>query len=169
MIKKWLFALTRIIIASFSFFLGNLSTVDPVQISGNGNPALLFIPILLILALFIVNDWIKVIKFSNFNYRTLFVFLFTIGIALFFRYEHQVDEFHERKDYVQQVVIEREYKISDPLYLEQVTGIKYTYMSNQLFNFNTFFMYILLTLAIAIIYVLWTRRSVSTSSTSSSI
>lgn len=169
MIKKWLFALSRITIASFAFYLGNLSTVDPVQISGNGNPALLFIPILLLLALFIVNDWVKVIKFFNFNARTLFLLLFIVVIALFFIYEQQVDEFYERKDYVQQVVIEREYKITDPLFLERVTGITYTYMSNQLFNLNTFVMYILLTLATAIMSVFWTRRRSPISSTSSSI
>ncbi|KGI84893.1 MULTISPECIES: hypothetical protein [unclassified Exiguobacterium] len=168
MIKQWLFALSRITIASLAFYLGNLSTVDPVQISGNGNPALLFIPILLLLALFIMNDWIKVMKFFNSNSRILLPLLFIIGIALFFIYEQQVDNYHERKEYVQQVVIEREYKITDPLFLERVTGITYTYMSNQLFNLNTFVIYILLTLAMAIMYVLWTRRRSPISSPSSS-
>lgn len=167
MIKQWLFALSRIVLTSLAFYLGNLSTVEPVQISGNGNPALLFIPILLLLALFIMNDWIKVMKFFNFNSRILLPLLFIIGTALFFIYEQQVDDFHERKEYVQQVVIEREYKISDPLYLDRVTGIKHTYMSNQLFNVNTFVMYMLMTAAIAIMYVIRTRRRSAVSSTSS--
>ena len=164
MIKKWFFALCRITIVLLSFFIGNLSTVHPVQISGNGNPALLFIPILLFLALFIVNDWIKMLKYLNPKSISLIVLLFIIAIALSIGYNLQVDEFYERKDYVQQVVLERENGMSDPLYLKRVTGIKSTYMSNQLFNFNTLIMYFLLTISIAIIYILWTRREVATSS-----
>lgn len=94
--------------------------------------------------------------------------LFIIGFDLFFVYEQQVDDFYERKEYVQQVVIEQEYKITNRLFHESVTDITYTYMSNQLFNLNTFVIYIRLTLAMAIMYVSLTRRRSPISSTPSS-
>lgn len=141
------------------FYLGNLITVNPLQISGNGNPALLALPILLFLMLFIVAGWMGLIM--NWSTRILLAGVTIIPAFLYVAYRYQANEFDTYRTYVKHVVMNQEGRGADWNYVDSITSNVFSiYMNNQLFNVNTFFMYIGLTLWIGIVLILLQRSNV---------
>lgn len=148
----WMLGLIiALIVCAGIFYLGNLMTVHPATTSGNGNPMLLALPILFIMGVMIVRGWMEVI--TNWNKRLLWSGCALTPLLLYAAYRYQETEFDLYRTYVTEIVMKDEWR-ADWDYANSVTDIFSIYMNNQLYNVNTFFMYIGLTLWIGIVLIL---------------
>lgn len=138
------------------FYLGNLMTVDPATTSGNGNPMLLALPILFLIGGMIVQGWMAVIM--NWSLRSIWSVFAIIPVLLYVSYRYQANEFDRYRTYVITTVMNDEWR-ADWDYANSVTDIFSIYMNNQLYNVNTFFMYVGLTLWIGIVLMLLKRST----------
>ncbi|MBN7453233.1 hypothetical protein I3U53_24630 [Mycobacteroides abscessus subsp. abscessus] len=136
-----------IVISSFFFYIGNLLTVRPTDISGNGNLSLLAIPAVLLCLIFLVVEWTKLIRFFNINIPALIAMFIGLSLVLFWRISYQVDAFRQKQSFVRDVALQREIEGGASLeasleYVNQIAGWSSPYMSNQLFNLNTFLIFV---------------------------
>lgn len=139
------------------FYLGNSMTVNPEQTSGNGNPMLLALPILLLIGGIIVRGWMAMIM--NWNSRLLWGGFVVILVLLYTAYRYQANEFDRYRTYVKDIVMNDRWR-ADLDYANSITSDVFSiYMNNQLYNMNTFFMYVGLTLWIGIVLILLKRST----------
>lgn len=143
-----------LIICAGIFYLGNLMTVNPVQTSGNGNPMLLALPILCLIGGIIARGWTAVImKWSKILLWSGFGI---IPLLLYVAYRYQAKQFDRYRTHVKNIVMDDEWR-ADLDYVNSITDISSIYMNDQLYNVNTFIMFVGLTLWISIILMLWKR------------
>ncbi|MCC5892798.1 hypothetical protein [Exiguobacterium sp.] len=137
------------------FYLGNLLTVDPADISGNGNPAFLGLFFLFFFILFFMLGWMELM--ANVRTRLLWSGFLVLPLIFVAAYRYQMNEFDRYRTYVKDIVMNQVGR-GDLDYANSITSDVFSiYMNNQLFNVNTFFMYVGLTLWIGIALMLWHR------------
>lgn len=141
------------------FYLGNLMTVQPEYISGNGNPALIGLFLLFFFMLLFMLGWMELLV--NVRPRWLWGGFLFIPVLLVAPYQYQVNEFHRYRTYVTDIVMNQAGR-GGLDYANSITSDVFSiYMNNQLFNVNTFFMYVGLTLWIGIVLMLLNLTSQS--------
>lgn len=151
-------SLLSLLLSLVAFYFGNLMTVNPLKVSGNGNLALIIIPLLLIFMVFLVYGWVQILNKFNLKSSVLVISLILLGFIFYFGYQNQANEYVKYKEYVQQTILNQDNRSADLEYVQSVTnGILSPYLNNQFFNVTTFSMYIVLSLSISVLVVLFTK------------
>lgn len=154
------------VLCSFFFYIGNLLTISPTYISGNGNLSLLAIPAVLLCLIFLVIQWTKLVQYFNIRTSALIAGFIGLVLVLLWRVNYQIDSYRDYQSFVRDLALQREVEGGASLeaslqYVNQIADWDSPYMSNQIFNLNTFIMYLCLTLlfgmAVTITYKLKKR------------
>lgn len=131
--------LVLITICAFFFWAGHGFEVSSHQISGNGNPGILFAYIIVFLFPLIVLGII--VLFYLIDARPLSL-MTTIILAAIYTY---IGYFHQRESFVTYQHLKRQQMIDAGLALDYIDDVLVgfsIYLNSQFFNLNTFFMYI---------------------------
>ncbi|EZP61330.1 hypothetical protein [Exiguobacterium sp. RIT341] len=138
--------LVLITICAFFFWAGHGFEVSSHQISGNGNPGILFAYIIVFLFPLIVLGII--VLFYLIDARPLSL-MTTIILAAIYTY---IGYFHQRESYVTYQHLKRQQMIDAGLALDYIDDVLVEfsiYLNSQFFNLNTFLIYICLVLMTA--------------------
>ena len=138
------------------FLMSNKMTVMPGTASGNGNPALLIVLILIPLMILMVTLWIRIMKIQFIKVKFLIVGMVLIVIHWIIAFIYQMREFEDYKEVIKNALLERNGVVSAE-YLDDITSIFSLNVNNQYFNLNTFFMFLTLSIFIAAFFCIWDR------------
>ncbi|MBU9711723.1 hypothetical protein [Evansella tamaricis] len=152
--KAWISITIATVISGLLFYVMNLMTPSAGIDSGNGNPAIVLIPILFPLFVYLVYSWIKVLKFFHMTLRvgisTLLLITFHWVIGL---YIHRVMFDRHRETLAD--AYEQLFGYVDWEYIDHITSSLLSIHTNKLyFNLNTFFMYLTLSILLSVDFVL---------------
>jgi len=149
--KNIIMILSVLVVTTALFWLGNLGTPSPGSISGNGNPAILFMGILLVLFFFLVYMWKRIIDALQLT-RTTKLIVIAANIAHF-----MLGIMYQRSAFLayRQVIAnayEKEFGFVDWVYIDQITSFwsLSIHLNNQYFNLNTFLMFCSLSILLAL-------------------
>ncbi|WP_214746886.1 hypothetical protein [Exiguobacterium sp. s189] len=157
--KRVYLLLALLFTCGVAVYFGSLMTTHPKQISGNGNLGLIFLPVLLLFFLPIVSGWTNLIEAVD--QRWLAIGVIALPVLLTSGYRNQQIEFEKYRTYVIDVVMNQEGR-GDLAYAKSITSDVFsTYMNNQLFNLNTFLMYIGLSIWVSILIVLFQKKKLT--------
>ncbi|MFF2797052.1 hypothetical protein [Lysinibacillus xylanilyticus] len=137
-----------------TFLIVNQVTPSPGDTSGNGNPALLIIWILIPLLIFIVILWVHIFRMSSISTTFFIISIFGILVHLTVSIFYQKKELNEYREVIKIALIKRE-GVADAQYIQSITSGLDIHMNNQNFNINTYFMFVTFSILLAIIYTLW--------------
>lgn len=137
-----------IIITGSIFYLMHAMTVQPGSISGNGNPALIFIAPLAICFVILVVLWKRVFVVHQMSKRFVKVGMLLTGGYVIIGFVLQRIGLNRYKDVIYKAILEAEGQV-DLHYVESITSGLSIHVNNQYFNVNTFFMFISITLLLA--------------------
>jgi hypothetical protein len=123
------------------FWVCNLMNPEPGQTSGNGNPAILLLFIIVILFFCLLYLWTKI-----FNELTIKPVILITGITLTFihlvvSFLYQRNAFLKYKKVLAETHKENFGSI-DWQYIESITSFMSIHVNKQLFNLNTYFMFL---------------------------
>lgn len=133
------------------FWINYLMTPNPGSSSGNGNPAIIVVVILFILLFFLIYLWFRL--FNQYLLKPIF-----LVFGIFFTITHLIIAYlYQRHLFIKyrQVLIEayeKKFDYVDWEYIEQITSFMSIHINNQLFNVNTYFMYISISILVALIF-----------------
>ncbi|MGE7909326.1 hypothetical protein [Lysinibacillus xylanilyticus] len=136
------------------FLIVNQVTPSPGDMSGNGNPALLIIWILIPLLIFIVILWVHIFRMSSISTTVFIISIFGILVHLTVSIFYQKNELNEYREIIKIALIKRE-GVANAEYIQSITSGLDIHMNNQNFNINTYFMFVTFSILLAIIYTLW--------------
>lgn len=140
-----------LVVTTALFYLGNLGTPSPGSTSGNGNPAILFMGLLLVLFFILVYLWKRIIDALQIT-RTTKLIVIAANIAHFI-----LGIMYQRSSFLayRQVIAdanEKEYGYVDWVYIDQITSFwsLSIHLNNQYFNVNTFLLFCSLSILFAL-------------------
>ena len=136
------------------FLIVNQVTPSPGDTSGNGNPALLIIWILIPLLIFIVILWVHIFRMSSISTTVFIISIFGILVHLTVSFFYQKNELNEYREVIKIALIKRE-GVANAQDIQSITSGLDIHMNNQNFNINTYFMFVTFSILLAIIYTLW--------------
>lgn len=148
-IKLFLLCISLLV---FVLFIGiNQMTAVPGSSSGNGNPALLLV--ILVIPLFFVMVWLwqRLIRQYGLRRRAIMIGLFLTFIHILAGIIYQRSALTNYRKVIEAALIER-YGYADQQYLLDITSGLTIHVNNQYFNVNTFFMLISFSIFIAFIW-----------------
>ncbi|MFZ0075168.1 MAG: hypothetical protein WAL00_03550 [Exiguobacterium undae] len=130
-----------LLLAAGCFYFGYVMTPYPHQSSGNGNPALLLIPLLPVLAIFTTITMARL--FLHLAFRPIWLMVMTLlsGLYLIGGSLYQIIRYQAYQEELIRIVVEN---TNDFEYAESLTDAFSIFMNAQVFNFNTFFLYVCL-------------------------
>ncbi|MBG9453794.1 hypothetical protein ABE61_06790 [Lysinibacillus sphaericus] len=132
------------------FYLSNRMTVSPVTISGNGNPALIVVAILLPMFFLMVILWVRILKVHSISKRFYIVGIILTFVHLILAFIYQRISLTNYRDVIKDALIEKNGEVDDQ-YVQSITTVLDIHVNNQYFNINTFFMFISLSIFIALV------------------
>lgn len=132
------------------FYLSNRMTVSPVTISGNGNPALIVVAILLPMFFLMVILWVRILKVHSISKRFYIVGIILTFVHLILAFIYQRISLTNYRDVIKDALIEKNGEVDDR-YVQSITTVLDIHVNNQYFNINTFFMFISLSIFIALV------------------
>ncbi|WP_215026775.1 hypothetical protein [Bacillus sp. ISL-39] len=138
------------------FFIMNRMTVSPGTTSGNGNPALLIALTLFPIFFLLVILWVRVLNFYIFQIKFLIAGMVVIVIHLIVAFIYQKNELVDYQEVIKNALIAKDGFV-DSQYLHDITSGLSIHVNNQYFNLNTFFMFITLSVLVALFYSTLTR------------
>lgn len=150
--KLTLFIISLIVLVLF--YVINRMTASPGTTSGNGNPALIVVAILLPLFILMVLLWGRILRVHSIGQRLVVVGLILTFIHLVTAFIYQRISLAKYRDIIKDALIEK-YGEADKQYLQDITTGLTIHVNNQYFNFNTFLMFISFSLFIALAFYLW--------------
>jgi len=136
------------------FLIVNQVTPSPGDTSGNGNPALLIIWILIPLLIFIVILWVHIFRMSSISTTVFIISIFGILVHLTVSIFYQKNELNEYREVIKIALINRE-GVANAQDIQSITSGLDIHMNNQNFNINTYFMFVTFSILLAIVYTLW--------------
>lgn len=145
------------ILALGIFLIVNQVTPTPGDTSGNGNPALLIIWILIPLLIFMVILWVHIFRMSSISTTFFIISIFGILIHLTVAIFYQKNELNKYREVIKIALINRE-GVADAQYIQSITSGLDIHVNNQNFNINTYFMFVTFSILLAIVYTLWNTR-----------
>ncbi|MBT2640365.1 hypothetical protein J7E37_20875 [Bacillus sp. ISL-39] len=134
----------------------NRMTVSPGTTSGNGNPALLIALTLFPIFFLLVILWVRVLNFYIFQIKFLIAGMVVIVIHLIVAFIYQKNELVDYQEVIKNALIAKDGFV-DSQYLHDITSGLSIHVNNQYFNLNTFFMFITLSVLVALFYSTLTR------------
>ncbi|OLO39229.1 hypothetical protein BTR23_09260 [Alkalihalophilus pseudofirmus] len=154
--KNIIFLLIATIMAGLLFWFCNMMTPQPGQSSGNGNPAILAIPILCILSFFIVFLLIRI--FQTLSMKFILFPMSMVTIVIYW----MAALFYQRGSYInyRNILVEENLKdrgFVDWEYIDTITTFMSIHINNQFFNFNTYFVFLSFCIFVTLTIVLIKR------------
>ncbi|QJD83202.1 hypothetical protein [Cohnella herbarum] len=152
-----LLLLNLVSLLSIFLFIEHAMTVSPGQVSGNGNPALLFVIPIVVLFLVLVYQWCRWIKLKLIPLKWTIIasmaviFHWVVGIS------YQQTSFQRYKQHIAQANKSISGEI-DWAYIDSITSGLSIHINNQIFNLNTYLMMVTLSLMLAILLVVLKRK-----------
>ena len=139
------------------FLLGKQMTPIPGTTSGNGNPALLLLLILIPLFVLMVILWIRIFNVHLFSNNVLIIGILCIFIHLTVGFLYQRNALIEYRQIIKDALLKKE-GVVDAEYLQSITSVLSIHVNNQYYNLNTFFMFITFSILVAIVYTIWEKK-----------
>ena len=138
------------IIGAVLFYIINLMNPSPGQSSGNGNPAIIFMFILVPLFCYSVILWVKLFKEINLKPSMLVLGIIAIATHWIVGFYYQKGSLIKYKTILQEEY-HKQHGFVDNVYIDQITSLFSIHVNSQYFNPNTYLMF--LTLAILISFL----------------
>lgn len=145
-----------IFVFSIFMFIKQMMTVSPGTSSGNGNPALLFMILLVPLFFVIVMMWVQIFQVHSVPIRYMFISMFFMIIHLTAGFFYQKQSLEKYRDVLKNAYFERDGMV-DMQYIQDITTGMTIHVNNQYFNLNTFFMFVTTSVFIAALFYLLQR------------
>jgi len=142
------------ILALGIFLIVNQVTPNPGDMSGNGNPALLIIWILIPLLIYMMILWVHIFRMSSISTTVFIISIFGILVHLTVSIFYQKNELNEYREVIKIALINRE-GVANAQDIQSITSGLDIHMNNQNFNINTYFMFVTFSILLAIVYTLW--------------
>ncbi|MFF2176164.1 hypothetical protein ACFVT8_06875 [Lysinibacillus sp. NPDC058147] len=139
------------------FYLMNQMTTRPGTISGNGNPALIVVTILIPLFILMVFLWGRIFRVHSINQRFSIVGIILTFVHLTIAFIYQRIALANYRNIIKDALIKEGGEV-DNQYLQDITTGLTIHVNNQYFNLNTFFMFISFSIFIALAFYLWDTR-----------
>lgn len=136
------------------FWLGHIMTPSPGQSSGNGNPAIIIMGILLIAFGFIIYQWIKILRKYTINLFIKIVGTILIIVHLIISFIYQRNTFIQYKENVLAKAFEEKFGYIDWQHIDEITSFLSIHVNIHYFNFNTYFMFMTSAILIALVVTL---------------
>lgn len=149
--KITLFIISIVVLSLFYFING--MTVSPGTVSGNGNPALIVVAILLPLFILMIWLWGRVLRAHSISQCSLIVGLILTFIHLTLALIYQRISLENYRGVIKDAIIEKGMQADDQ-YIQDITSGITIHVNNQYFNLNTFFMFISFSIFIALLFYL---------------
>lgn len=160
--KKIFLVISILLVTTALFWLGNLGTPSPGSTSGNGNPAILFMGLLLVLFFFLVYLWKRIIDALRLTRTTKLIVIIAIIAHYILGIMYQRSSFLAYRQVIADAY-EKEYGSVDWWYIDQITSIwsLSIHLNNQYFNVNTFLMFCSLSILLALFINLFSKKNPS--------
>ncbi|KOS61680.1 hypothetical protein FJQ98_17825 [Lysinibacillus agricola] len=136
------------------FYVSNRMTVSPVTISGNGNPALIVVAILLPIFILMVILWVRILQVHSISKRFCIVGIILTFVHLIMAFIYQRISLANYREVIKDALIEKNGKVDDQ-YVQNITTVLDIHVNNQYFNVNTFFMFNSFSIFIALVFYLF--------------
>ncbi|WP_052475193.1 hypothetical protein [Bacillus badius] len=156
--KAALLVISSLILALF--MLANTMTPSPGTSSGNGNPALFILFILIPLFTIMVALWISLLHTYPFRLPVYLMSMFLIVLHLSIAFVYQKIQLAQYREVIEKALIKRN-GFADAAYIEDITAGLSFHVNNQYFNFNTYLMFLTFSLFSAMLFTLldlWEKR-----------
>ncbi|WNF38360.1 hypothetical protein RJD24_08035 [Bacillaceae bacterium IKA-2] len=159
--KIFLQAIIISVISAVLFYLSNLMNPSPGQSSGNGNPAIIFMFILVPLFCYLVILWVKLFKKVNLKPTMLVLGIVAIATHWMVGFFYQKGSLIKYKNILQDAYHEQ-HGFVDNVYIDQITSLFSIHVNNQYFNLNTYLMFLTLSILISSLVII-TQKSIKSS------
>ena len=136
-----IFAIVISVIVIPIFWICNLMNPEPGASSGNGNPAILLLGIIVIMFFWLVYLWNKIL-----NDYTIKPLVLSIGITITFIHIvisilYQRNSFLKYRNLLAETY-KNEFRVVDWQYIESITSFMSIHVNKQYFNVNTYFIFL---------------------------
>lgn len=145
LMKTKIFLLINLALIIAIFMFGNLMTTTPGRSSGNGNPTILLVPPLLICFIILVIQWISIFKGKRYNIRTITSIFLFILVHFICGVYYQMLSFSKYRAYLAEVYA-NQFGNVDWQYINSITTGFSIHMNNQFFNWNTYLLFVSLSI-----------------------
>lgn len=139
------------------FLVINQMTPTPSASSGNGNPALLLVWVILPLLYFSVLLWVRILRMYSINTFFSLGGLLVIMIHQITAFSYQKREINEYRQVIKNALFKR-YGNVDEEYVRMITKGLSIHVNNQYFNLNTYFMFVTFSIFVAMVCILWIKK-----------
>ncbi|MFE8699683.1 hypothetical protein ACFYKX_03485 [Cytobacillus sp. FJAT-54145] len=139
----------QIIIGGLFYFI-NIMTPHPGQSSGNGNPAIIVMGVIVLLFIWSVLLWGRVLSNFDFPYKVYRIFIIFILLHWTFGVYFQRQSFLEYRELLSSIQ-QKNFGVVDLEYISQITSFMSIHVNNQYFNANTYLLCLSLSILIAIL------------------
>jgi len=136
------------------FYVSNQMTARPGTISGNGNPVLIVVTLLLPLFIFIVILWRRIFGVHSISQSFSIIGIILTFVHLIIAFIYQRISLANYREIIKDAYFEK-YGEVDSQYIQDITTGITIHVNNQYFNVNTFFMFISFSIFIALAFYLW--------------
>ncbi|VDG98585.1 Uncharacterised protein [Lysinibacillus sphaericus] len=139
------------------FLLGNQMTPNPGTSSGNGNPALLIVFMLIPVFIFMVFLWVRIFHVHSLGNTAIIISILAILVQLSAAFIYQRHAFVEYRQVIEDALL-KNYGVEDAEYVQSITTGLSIHVNNQYFNLNTYFMFVTFSILIAIVYTVFEKK-----------
>ncbi|PKR76763.1 hypothetical protein CEY16_13160 [Halalkalibacillus sediminis] len=155
--KRYIFLTLTCLLTGGLFYLIHQAAPSPEMYSSNGNPVLLLIPLIFILFCILVALWSKVLAQSNLKISWLVIGMVVIIIHWSLGLVYQQVLFQNYRKILVDAHKEH-YEVIDWAYINQATDTWVsTHVNGLLYNINTFFMFLTLSIFVSLIILLFNK------------
>lgn len=155
--KYFIFIISVSMLCGGLFYLIHIMNPAPGTVSGNGNPAIIFIILLVPLFFILVSLFYKILILVNLKPNISVIGIILISFHWLFGYFYQRGAFIKYKNILQDKYYEQ-FSYIDYEYIEQITSFLSIHVNKQFFNLNTYLMFISLALLLAFVFIIIDRR-----------
>jgi hypothetical protein len=144
-------------ISGVLFYLINLMNPSPGKTSGNGNPALIYMIVLVPLLCYLVILCVKLFKGINVSPTVVAFGIVTIATHWMVGFFYQKGSYIKHKNILQDLYYEQ-HGFEDIVYIDQITSLFSIHVNSQYFNLNTYLMFLTLSILISFLVIIMQKR-----------
>ncbi len=149
------------VISGVLFYLINLMNPSPGKTSGNGNLAIIFMFILVLLFCYLVILWVKLFKKVKLKPTMLVLGIVAIVTHWMVGFFYQKGSYIKYKNILEGLYYEQ-HGFVDNVYIDQITSLFSIHVNSQYFNLNTYLMFCTLSILISFLVII-TQKSIKSS------
>jgi hypothetical protein len=140
-------------ISGVLFYLINLMNPSPGKTSGSGNPALIYMIVLVPLFCYLVILCVKLFKEMNVKPTMLVIGIVAIATHWMVGFFYQKSSYIKFKSILQDLYYEQ-HGFEDNVYIDQITSLFSIHVNSQYFNLNTYLMFLTLSILISFLVII---------------